>query len=260
MQVVSVRAVSDDMWPSGCSEHSIRRVSPPSGEQPTPLLAPEPVQKILWSTYLFAGRRPRAQSGFLGSGGQAERGGGGGVAVKVFKVSFQDRVRFVEQIIGRGCGGDLQGSPRTVSGFSSAVWSRTTKRPASCSCAAWRGSGGAGEEAHEVHWKPGNYVYEPLELRPRVLASVNEGFGANFLRVLRESGRGPPCRLAVRTWKSGHFFHEPLVSDSLAPLRQSTDVWKNFKIVQVNANSDPEVHDFVELFTRLVAVGFFAHF
>ena len=70
-----------------------------------------------------------------------------------------------------------------------------------------------------------------------------KAFGTSFLCVLRESGPGSRGRLAVRTWKSGHFFHEPLVSDSLAPLRQSTEVWKKFKIFHVNANSDPEVHD-----------------
>ena len=63
----------DRSEPSGRFEESVRRASSPLGERRTPLLAPEPVQKILRSTYLRAGRRPGAIKWFLVQGRAAGR-------------------------------------------------------------------------------------------------------------------------------------------------------------------------------------------
>ena len=69
-----------------------------SGGRPTPLLAPEPVQKILRSTYLLAGRR-------LADWGSRRCEGLQGLFPGQRSAAFcgADHRR------GRGCGGDLQG-------------------------------------------------------------------------------------------------------------------------------------------------------
>ena len=75
--------------------------------------------------------------------------------------------------------GSSRSSPRARWGFTSASWSRTTLRR-SGSAVLRR------DEARAVlTWKLGHFLRAPLCLavtRPRVLASVDEGFWTNFLR------------------------------------------------------------------------------
>ena len=95
-----------------------------------------PVQKIVRSTYLLAGRCPGAPEWVAGQGRAGGAGGCGGVAVKVFKVFSQDR--FCSVLWGRSSRTwtrrrSSRFSSRTMWVFNSASWSRTAKR----------GSGGA---------------------------------------------------------------------------------------------------------------------
>ena len=167
-----------------------------------------------------------SQSGFLGRGGQAERGG---VAVKVFKVDFPGQRTRVWR--------SSSFSPRTASGFNSSLWSRTTRRPASCSCAAWRGSGGAVLRREEA------LTLSPLETW--TLFRLCQTLALVFIRQSMNAFGRISCVFHVKValdlevvWPSelGNLdtsFTSPLYL-TVAPLRQSTEVFKNCTIFYVH--------------------------
>ena len=103
-----------------------------------------------------------------------------------------------------------------------------------------------------AHMRSSGNLDKPLDH-----TSVNEGFWTNFLRF---NVKVDPVPEVVSPFALGNldFSTSPLCLTVLPRLRQSMEVRKNFTIfyVDVNANSDPEVHDFIELFRRLAAVVF----
>ena len=142
------------------------------------------------------------QSGFLD--GVEGWVGGSGVPVVVSKVFSQDSSAAfcgADHHRGRGCGGDLQGF---LPGRR--VWSRTVKRPASCSCAAWRGLVTLFSDVKK-HMKSLRNLdiisTSPLYLQTLALvASVSRGF-EEFHDFLRAVGSDPEVHVMISSSSSG---------------------------------------------------------
>ena len=104
--------------------------------------------------------------------------------------------------------------------------------------------------------QPGVGLVAPFSDNPRVHASVNEGFldeilACFYVKVDLDLEVVSPSALGNLDTIST----SPLYL-TVSALRQPSEVWNNFTIFYVKVNSDPEVHDFIELVRRLAAMGF----
>ena len=182
-----------------------------------PTLAPEPIQKTLRSIYILAGQRPGAPKWLAAATSltMSSRSSPKTGSAAFFWSRLPTRTGLWRR--------SSRFSHRTVGGFNSVSWSiNTRRRPASCCAQPGAGLVAPFSDVTKHMKSLGNLdaiSTSPLteKQQPSCSCVSQRRLLDEFLAFLRESGPTSRGRLAVRTWKSGDFFCEPLVSDSLSP-------------------------------------------